>query len=75
MGESINTFTELNTDFHAVNTQPTVMSDAVNAALTTRGENQLILQNLKGNESIATISEGFQVLGVTTFKDIAYNKL
>ena len=72
MGESINTFTELNTDFHAVNTQPTVMSDAVNAALTTRGENQLILQNLKGNESIATISEGFQVLGVTTFKDIAY---
>ena len=72
MGESINTFTELNTDFHAVNTQPTVMSDAVNAALTTRGENQLILQNLKGNNDITKLSAGFQVLAVTTFKDIAY---
>lgn len=72
MGESINTFTELNTDFHAVNTQPNVMSDAVNAALTTKGENQLILQNLKGNEVLTSISDGFQVLGVTTFKDIAY---
>ena len=72
MGESINTFTELNTDFHAVNTQPTVMSDAVNAALTTRGENQLILQNLKGNNEIAGLKEGYQILAVTTFKDIAY---
>jgi hypothetical protein len=73
MGESINTFTELNTDFHAVNTQPTVMSDAVNAALTTRGENQLILQNLKGNSEIEkSLKDGYQVLAVTTFKDIAY---
>jgi hypothetical protein len=72
MGESINTFTELNTDFHAVNTKPNVMSDAVNAALTTRGENQLILQNLKGNNEITGLDNDYQVLAVTTFKDIAY---
>ena len=49
MSHSINSFSELNTDAHPVNTKPTVMTDAVNATLTTRGENQLILQNLGEN--------------------------
>ena len=70
--ESVNTFTELNTDSHPVNTTPNVMVDAINATLTTKGKNQLILQNMEGNENIANLTEGFQPLGVGVFRGISY---
>lgn len=69
---SQNTFTELNTDSHKLNTRPNVMVDAINATLTTKGKNQLILQNLDGNELISLLNPGYQPLGVTVYKDIAY---
>jgi len=72
MDQSVNTFTELNTDSHPVNTKPNVMTDAINATLTTRGKNQLILQNMEGNDDVAQLTEGFQALGVEVFKGIAY---
>jgi len=53
MSHSINTFGELNTDSHPINTKPSVMTDAINASLTTQGENQLILQNLRGTDHVA----------------------
>lgn len=72
MPQSINTFTELNSDSHAVNTSNRVMTDAINATLTTKGENQLILQNMEGNEQVAQLTEGFQALGFTVYNDISY---
>jgi len=72
MANSVNTFSELNTDSHPVNTQPNVMTDAINATLTTKGENQLILQNMEGNHVKTTLTEGFKPLGVEVFNDIAY---
>jgi hypothetical protein len=72
MSQAVNIFTELNTDSHPVNTKPNVMTDAINATLTTKGENQLILQNMEGNELITQLTPGFQPLGVKVFKDIAY---
>jgi hypothetical protein len=72
MANSVNTFTELNTDSHPVNTQPTVMTDAINATLTTKGENQLILQNMEGNHQVASLTTGFRPLGVAVFNDITY---
>lgn len=70
--QSVNTFTELNTDTHPVNAPKNIMTDALNATLTTKGENQLILQNMAGNENVTQLSEGYQPLGVAVFKDIAY---
>jgi hypothetical protein len=72
MNQSVNQFTELNTDMHGLNTKSNVMTDAVNAALTTKGENQLILQNMHGNEYTATLTEGYVPLGVNVFNDISY---
>lgn len=72
MSHSINNFSELNTDSHPVNTKPSVMTDAINASLTTKGENQLILQNLQGTDHVATLTPGFRPLGVKVFNDIAY---
>jgi len=70
--QSVNQFTELNTDSHPINTKPNVMTDAINAALTTKGKNQLILQNMNGNEHVTQLTEGFQPLGVEVFKGISY---
>lgn len=72
MPQSVNTFTELNSDSHPVNTSNKVMTDAVNATLTTRGENQLILQNMEGNETITGLTDGFQALGFSVYNDISY---
>ena len=72
MSQSVNTFTELNSDSHPVNTQPNIMTDAINATLTTNGENQLILQNLMGNDWESQLTDGFVPLGVEVFNDIAY---
>ena len=41
--QSINSFSELNSDSHGLNTQNTVMTDALNVTLTTKGEDQLLL--------------------------------
>ena len=70
--ETNNSFTELNTDLHPYNTPPTVMTDAVNATITTDGENQFILQNIKSNELVAQLTPGFQPLGIAVHKNIAY---
>jgi hypothetical protein len=67
-----NRFTELISDIHSYNVKNDVMIDAVNAALTTDGENQLILQNIKGTEEVAKLSDGFQPLGIAVHKNIAY---
>ena len=72
MSQSVNTFTELNSDSHPLNTKPNVMTDAVNATLTTRGENQLIVQNLKGTDLITQLTPGFKPLAVEVYKNIAY---
>jgi len=72
MSQSVNTFTELNSDSHPLNTKPNVMTDAVNATLTTRGENQLIVQNLKGTDLIGQLTPGFKPLAVEVYKNIAY---
>ena len=72
MSDSTNTFTELNTDFHPINSKPNVMTDAVNATLTTKGGNQLILQNMSGNSDVTELSEGFQPLGMAVYKGISY---
>src|SRR5690606_32431753 len=70
--QSVNTFTKLNADSAVINTEPKVLTDAVNATLTTRGENQLILQNINSTKKIAHISEGFRPLAVKVRKNIAY---
>ena len=70
--QTVNTFTELNSDSHVVNTAPNVMTDAINATLTTKGENQLILQNMTGNEAITGLTPGYQPLGVREHDGIAY---
>jgi len=70
--QTSNGFNELNTDLHPYNTPNTVMTDAVNAAITTEGENQFILQNIKSNEFAAQLSTGFQPLGIAVHKNIAY---
>lgn len=72
MAQSVNTFTELNTDSHPLNTKPTVMTDALNATLTTKGENQLILQNMHGNDLISMLTPDYKPLGLAVFNDIAY---
>jgi len=70
--QTSNSFNELITDLHTYNTPATVMTDAVNATITTDGENQFILQNMKSNELAAQLTPGFQPLGVATYKNIAY---
>jgi len=72
MAQSINTFAELNSDFHPVNTQPNVLTDAINATLTTGGENQLILQNQQGTDIQTELTPEFIPLGVGVFNNIAY---
>jgi hypothetical protein len=69
---SYNIFSELNTDTHPLNAKTTMMVDAINAALTTEGENQLILQNMKGNESFAKLKDGYRPVGVSVFNNVAY---
>lgn len=70
--QTVNIFTELNSDSHNINTQPNVMTDALNATLTTKGENQLILQNMTGNENITGLTPGYQPLGVQVYDGISY---
>jgi len=73
MSESaFNTFTELNTDTHALNAKNTVMVDAINAALTTKGHNQLILQNMEGTEAFSKMKENYKPLAVGVYQNIAY---
>lgn len=72
MSQGINVFTELNSDSHPLNTKNNVMSDALNAALTTRGKNQLILQNLEGTHVKTTLTLNHQPLGVAVFNNISY---
>jgi len=69
---SFNLFTELNADAHSVNTKNNVMVNAINAALTTEGENQLILQNMRGNEDFSALKDGYRPVSVTVFNNIAY---
>jgi len=69
---SFNIFTELNTDSHPVNTKNTVMVDAINVALTTRGQNQLILQNMEGTDAFSALPFGSKPLGVAVFNNISY---
>jgi hypothetical protein len=70
--QAISQFTELNSDSAMVNTKPNVMTDALNATLTTKGENQLILQNMTGNEEITGLTPGYQPLGVQVYNNISY---
>jgi hypothetical protein len=72
MEQSANNFNELNTDMHPYNTKPGVMTDALNAALTTRGDNQFILQNMQGNQLATQLTTGFQPIGIAVHKNIAY---
>jgi hypothetical protein len=69
---SYNLFTELNADAHPVNAKNNAMVDAINAALTTEGENQLILQNMKGNADFTALPNNYRPVGVTIFNNIAY---
>ena len=69
---SYNIFSELNSDAHPLNAKTTMMVNAINAALTTEGQNQLILQNMKGNESFAALKNGYRPMGVAVFNNIAY---
>ena len=69
---SFNTFSELNTDSHPVNTKNTVMVDAINVALTTKGQNQLMLQNMEGTDAFSALPKGSKPLGVAVFNNISY---
>ena len=69
---TFNTFTELNTDTHPLNTKNDVMVDAINAALTTDGSNQLILQNMKGTDLFSALPDGYRPLGIAIHENIAY---
>lgn len=70
--KSGNTFTELNSDLHPYNVKSNMMTDAVNATLTTKGDNQFILQNMEGNEWATQLTPGFQPLGLAVIKNICY---
>jgi len=82
--QTSNGFNELITDLHLYNTPNTVMTDAINATVTTDGENQFILQNMKSNEWVAQLTSiplptdptgpnvSFKPLGIAIHKNIAY---
>lgn len=69
---TFNTFSELNTDSHPLNAKPDTMVDAINAALTTDGANQLILQNMKGTDLFSSLTKDYRPLGVAVHENIAY---
>jgi len=69
---TFNTFSELNSDTHPVNTKNSLMSDAINVALTTKGHNQLILQNMQGTDLFSMLKPGYTPLGVNVYNNIAY---
>ena len=69
---SYNIFSELNTDVSALNAKNTMMVDAINATLTTTGENQLILQNMLGNENFSNMKDGYRPVAVAVYNNIAY---
>jgi hypothetical protein len=72
MQSTNNTFSRLNTDMHPLATKNDTYTYALNAALTTRGENQLILQNFLGTHKKASLTPGFRFLGGKTFNEISY---
>ncbi len=72
MPQSVNVLSELNSDAHPLNTADNVMVDALNLTLTTKGENQLIAQNMTGNSLKSVLTPSYRPLAVTVFNDIAY---
>lgn len=69
----INSFEKgINTDLHPLNIPKTTMSDALNASITTNGEEQLILQNAEGLEYKTTLPSGFEPVAAKEHNGIVY---
>lgn len=72
-GRNSNTFRQgLNTDMHPLDTAKDVMTDNANATLITSEGNEYILQNMRGNELITSLTEGFKPIAIKVFNNIAY---
>lgn len=69
----INTFEKgINSDLHPLNTPKNIMTDALNASVTTTHEEQLIIQNAEGLDEIATLSDGFKHIASKEYEGILY---
>lgn len=70
--KSVKVFSSLNTDLNNLQDSPETLSDAVNVAFISEGDNQLVLHNLKGTEVTANLTDGYSPVGVGVFDGIAY---